>query len=587
MKTLLGIVLSGITVASATELALVRIADLPLAASNPLDRLLTTDTDHDSLGEVIHNPGRLFQMAEYRPVNRYDLVISDTGHYPSGESILLGNLRPYDVCDVDRDGLLEVVGEAGYDSGSGYRMALCIFESRDARSHPDSLVWWIPTPNSAAACPALCSNLDGDSAWDIVTPWGVESTAVFENVGNDRESLVCTAPRSYVWSLPVIGDFDQNGRTDYAFGNGNFRGDHVVECIGDNRYERVCSVYTGSWGDNDRFSGRDVDHNGRPEYFDVVSGNLGGLRYSQTLCQVEAPFEHQYFCDTVDTASSVYEPYCGQSLCADVDGDSLDEVIWGCGYRIIILKATGPHQYERVCDGGFGQGIFSMCNAADFNRNGYKEILVGGHGQSFVLEVECIRVLSPDTNHFLRSGDTCEIRWRLFQPPRCDSVSLFLLTDTIVPTGEWFWRLDTIATGLAPSESSYVWVVPETTLAWAKILAIAYGPGWQFDESHQAFQIAPVGACEAPVAAPADWALSVSPSPAPGRAMACYDVPKSAEVRLCLFDAAGRVVAELASGRHTPGRYSVPLGAALPDGVYFVRLEAQGHQAAQKLVIQR
>ena len=36
-------------------------------------------------------------------------------------------------------------------------------------------------------------------------------------------------------------------------------------------------------------------------------------------------------------------------------------------------------------------------------------------------------------------------------------------------------------------------------------------------------------------------------------------LPKAAEVKLGLYDASGRIVAKLASGRHEPGRYAVPL----------------------------
>jgi hypothetical protein len=577
--------------AAATELVLKRVGDLPLAGSNAYDRLLLFDTDHDGLGEVIHNPSYHFQIAEYAPVNRYAVVLSDTSHYPWPESTLLGSFLPFDVGDVDRDGRTDMVGYVGYDSGGSYCTAICIFESRDSCSYPDSAVWRSQTAVPRDRClPSLYADLDGDSAWDIVTPWGGESTAVFENVGNNRESLVGTAARSYAYSLPTVGDFDLNGRTDYTFGCGSF--DYVIECAGDNRYALVCSLYTGFLIVNDRFSGRDVDRNGRPEYFEVAYKNLGGLRYSQTLCQFEATAEHEYSCDTVDTASSG-APYCGQSLCADVDGDSLEEIIWGCGGRILVLEATGPHQYERVCDWHLNglEGTLSMCNAADFNGNGYREIFVGGNGQSFVLEVECIRVLCPDTNRHLRSGDTCEIRWQLFQPPRCDSVSLFLRTDTTIVNG--FYRLDTIATGLSPSESTYSWVVPDTTLDSAWIVAIAYGPGWQFDESDRPLAILPSGVADAPRALPASWLLAVGPNPARGALTVSYAVPRQSRVSVGVYDTDGKVVKTLRNGFQKPGVYTATWtgrderGREVPKGVYFYRLDAPGFTDVKKAVLVR
>jgi len=597
MRATLSALLALITACAAAELTLKQVSLLPLRSSSQWDYLSLFDTDHDGLGEVIHNPDYYFQIAEYRPVNRFVLVVSDTSPYPAPESIIRAKFWPHDVGDVDRDGLADLVGRGSYYSGGGYHYAVCVFESHDSFSYPDSLVWWVSSPISAMTRHGVYANLDGDSAWDIAAPWEA-ATAIFENAGNNRESLVCTVPCFYYYP-PAVGDFDQNGRTDIAFRDGDPYGqrEDVVECIGDNEYTLACTLHTGWSTNNDRFAGGDVDRNGRPEYFEQFYWRVGGL-YSQTLCQFEASSEHQYFCDTVDTVLGINSTHCGHSLCADVDGDSLEEIVWGCGNRLLILQATGSHQYERVYDDPYMGNNLSMCNAADFNRNGYKEIFVGGDRRSFVLEVECIRVLSPDTNHFLRSGDTCEIRWQVLSPPRCDSVSLFLLTDTVVPTGEWFWRLDTIATGLAPTESSYLWVVPDTQLVWAKVLAIAYGPGWQFDESYLAFQIAPVGTRETPTSAPADWALSVSPNPAGTRTVVSYDVPVASEVRLSLFDASGRVAAELVSGRHRSGRYAVRLSGLGHDpkspggfrscpapGVYFLRLDAQRRSLSFKVVV--
>jgi hypothetical protein len=51
--------------------------------------------------------------------------------------------------------------------------------------------------------------------------------------------------------------------------------------------------------------------------------------------------------------------------------------------------------------------------------------------------------------------------------------------------------------------------------------------------------------------------------------------------------ATGREVAVLASGRHEPGRYAVPLRPCmLSSGVYFLRLEAGAEQRVVKVVLQ-
>jgi hypothetical protein len=118
-------------------------------------------------------------------------------------------------------------------------------------------------------------------------------------------------------------------------------------------------------------------------------------------------------------------------------------------------------------------------------------------------------------------------------------------------------------------------------------VAIAYGPGWQYDESDSAFAIAPPGVAEMPHVRVSDWALTISPNPAPGRVVIGYDIPRRASVRLGLYDAGGRLMQDLVSGEVEPGRYEVPLSRkeALPAGVYFVRLESGDKRLSRKVVL--
>jgi hypothetical protein len=590
VRAALGILAALVTASPATQMAMKHVGILPLSPSWGVNRLVLGDADHDSLGEVYHygvDPP-CFELVEYRPVNRYVVVLRDTSKYPIPETISLAYFVPYDIGDVDRDGKTDIVGQGWYDSAGTTRVVLAVFESKDSWSYPDSLAWWSPTPMAAGGLyPPFYASLDGDSLPEIVMPWWYDSaraTAVFERVGGNRESLVCVVPGAgYAYSVPTTDDYDQNGRTDYTF-EWQTRGDWVVECTGDNSYALVCSLNTGFGAVSNRFAGHDVDRNGKPEWFEVSVTDLGGWRYLQTLCQFEASGEHQYTCDTVDSAVSLYEPFCGQSVCADVDGDSLEEIVWSCGGQIYILEATGPHQYETVSQCQNWSGLVSVCNAADFNGNGYKEIYVGGDSGSFVLEVECIRVLSPDTNRYLHPGDTCEIRWRIYTPPRCDSVSLFLRSDSNTVNG--FYRLDTIATRLSPNESTYSWVVPDTVLDSARILAIAYGPGWQFDESDRAFRIAPAGVAGPTVSPPREWSLSVNPNPARGTVAVRYDVPRQSRMSVGVYDVDGRLVRSLSEGDVAPGRYEARLSSGtLPAGVYFCRLAAEGQRFSRKVVL--
>ncbi|UCG42670.1 MAG: VCBS repeat-containing protein, partial [candidate division WOR-3 bacterium] len=438
-------------------------------------------------------------VAEYRPVNCFELVKVDTGVWPT-ESIVTGNFSPYDAGDIDRDGKADLVGEICYVRDPYVYKVLCTIESRSPDSYPDSLNWVIPDSNSASgANRRYYVDLDQDSNWEISTHWS-RTCALFENVGDNRESLVYRGPP---YGPRAFGDFDQNGRMD-AFGWIASYHECVVECTGDNEYQVVCSLSVGRPNGYDAFAGEDADNNGKPEIFAVY--DIPGVGWKHVLYMFEATAEHEYAFYAIDSFTTG-DPGDGGSVCADLDGDNVDEVIWTTRIPMWILKSTGPHQFERVAGwySDHGRLRLTICNVADFNRNGYNEIYASGEGKTSVLEVEAVRVLYPDTIRELCSGETCLVRWQIFEPPRCDSVSLFLLADTVVPEGEWFcqrtgslrfYPLDTIVTGLAPGDTTYPWIVPDTVLEAAWIVAIAYGPGWQFDCSDRPFSIAPSGVAE-------------------------------------------------------------------------------------------
>jgi hypothetical protein len=77
------------------------------------------------------------------------------------------------------------------------------------------------------------------------------------------------------------------------------------------------------------------------------------------------------------------------------------------------------------------------------------------------------------------------------------------------------------------------------------------------------------------------------PNPFRHRAVVCYSLPEDAEVSLRLFDAAGRVAANLFEGRQPAGHHSVVVfpGNRLAPGVYFCRLAADGRTAIRRMTV--
>jgi hypothetical protein len=74
----------------------------------------------------------------------------------------------------------------------------------------------------------------------------------------------------------------------------------------------------------------------------------------------------------------------------------------------------------------------------------------------------------------------------------------------------------------------------------------------------------------------ADVGLSVSPNPFRGEAAVSLTLLEPGEVEVALYDVLGREVALLHDGALSAGPHALALSAALPPGVYVVRVSAGG-----------
>ncbi len=83
-------------------------------------------------------------------------------------------------------------------------------------------------------------------------------------------------------------------------------------------------------------------------------------------------------------------------------------------------------------------------------------------------------------------------------------------------------------------------------------------------------------------------AVAAYPNPTAGRARIAFSLEEAAEVRLTVYDALGREVAELINGRLGTGRHAAVLdGEGLPTGVYLWRFEAGGRVETGRLTLLR
>jgi hypothetical protein len=94
-----------------------------------------------------------------------------------------------------------------------------------------------------------------------------------------------------------------------------------------------------------------------------------------------------------------------------------------------------------------------------------------------------------------------------------------------------------------------------------------------------------------PEVGPVRFELRVGPLPARHDVTVHFGIATEGPVRLEVFDVAGRTVRVLASGRYTPGAYTLPWdlhdgdGRRLGAGVYFVRLTAGGARRMSRVVL--
>jgi hypothetical protein len=551
-------------------------------------KILCCDSDHDGRQELIFHTGTInpsdplrWEVWEYRPVNRYELVYADTGAYPRPPGILTGNLLPFDVGDIDQDGLIDMVGinvEQSQHPDTVYDL-IAVHESPDSFSYPTEMVWYYRYGTNLVIPQPLCyvPDLDGDSKREILMPTPGLGIALWENVADNENQLVWVdRVVNQVWGL-TGGDFDLDGLGEYV---GGFYNAHVCEnaVAQQDTYALVFVDSTRRANGHDVFSGDDLDQDGLPEFF-IRFWDVPQSRFY--LYCWERSGDNQYERTLVDRKLMSTQG-SSRSICGDLDGDGVEELVWALPLGAYVYKAVGNNTYEEVWHWRDNHGIHEcvIANVHDMNGNGYNDLVLAGSGKTSVFEVEAVRVQHPNGSEMLAHGDTCWIAWETFMPPRCDSVSLFLLTDTVVRQGEGFWRIDTIVTGLSPGDTTCPWVVSDTVLDAAWIVAIAYGPGWQFDRSDEPFRIVPAGMAEK-----AEGGGMKTEPATPTLVGDVLYVPKRAfhHSTFALLNSVGRKVMELLPGENDV-RHIAP-------GVYFIREEGSRSHGAEgsnrKVVIQR
>ncbi|MEO0083673.1 MAG: T9SS type A sorting domain-containing protein, partial [candidate division WOR-3 bacterium] len=144
-----------------------------------------------------------------------------------------------------------------------------------------------------------------------------------------------------------------------------------------------------------------------------------------------------------------------------------------------------------------------------------------------------------------------------------------------------------IAHGISGNDTSYLWTVPNVNSDSCKIKIIAYGPGWQYDESDGVFSITSTGINE--IASPLlamTLGVKVYPNPAKSLSVIRYSLPVEGKVTIQLYNISGRLIKTLVDEYKQPGNYSLTLNSKiLSNGVYFLSLQTNAIRIIKRLVV--
>jgi len=528
--------------------------------------------------------------------NEYEIAKIDTGDPTPPPGILPGLLVPWAAGDVDGDSTDELTGDNADNTVSGWYDLAVLCVPPGVHPAPDSLVWYArydSSPMGYGGTPYYITDLDCDRKKEILCIVR-NALRVYENNGHHSMHEVANVPLKDATEF-AFGDFDQDGQMEFGTaGISNNNRVDIYKCTGDDQYVRWDSVSIHHPNGHDVFSAANLDGTHQARLF-VSFWSTMGWTWLYSFEPIQGTRGYQAF--PIDSVTVSGEP-SARSVCGDIDGDGVDELVWSTGNEIRVYKCTGPHDFEQVWYWWNNGGASCNLNLYDMNANGYNELLESGDGVTHIFEIEAIRVLYPSRYTWLRPGDTCRIRWQTFNPPRCDSVSLFLRQPPLL-------NLDTIVHGLSPAETSWLWTVPHIISDSCHIVAIAYGPGWQYDESDTCFRIAPVGVEERPATASFETRLlGVSPNPVSGTARVSFEIgnwgqsttgqspiPTSGQslISLRICDVSGRTVATLADGILKPGVYrrDWEVAPTTPNGVYLLNFRAAGLCENRKLILAR
>ena len=245
------------------------IADIPPTLNHAL---AFGDTDHDGRNEVV------LSSCEDATQGYYVILEAVSENVYVREYVSSSSLIPYAVGDLDKDGKMEIIGQAGG--------AIRVYEALDQNSYPTQLVWSSPSLANVVGYTAI-GDTDGDGNMEIIHSingfTGGSDLAIYECTGDNAYSLKFrTRVDSSDMGEKAIADLDGDGLREICFSGFGGRV-YVFEAKAYDVWQLVWSDTTELWHAYAAEAGADTDGNGKPELFITGNRSVGGLAAWTTL----------------------------------------------------------------------------------------------------------------------------------------------------------------------------------------------------------------------------------------------------------------------------------------------------------------
>jgi hypothetical protein len=496
------------------------------------------------------------------------------------------------VDDMNEDGFPDVVADS-YDAGAPQQDHLfCISGSGNVTG---DVIWSArPTggPSSSGGygddCLKVTEDLNGNGTRDLIygTSWG--GRTIFGLEGSTGQTIwsydtYVHTPSGWVYSVSPIPDLN---------------GDNIPEAlagVGSDADAGLCldgsdgSLLWKKQAGDVVYAAVAINDVNDDDYPDAVFGSGDNDDRVYCVSGASSGFAQQIWMFDTDGGSIL-----AMDKISDIDNDGYNDVIvgsWYGGNRIFALSGHSSTTADTIWTTSVGYPVMKVVACDDLNGDSYQDILIA----SWSSYAEALSGVDGSSIWRYFCGDDV---WAIFwaHDVTGDGIvdvaagsftgSVFLINGA---SGGLIWE--------APSEAKIFTVRPikdvngdgyDDIIAGQQMLGSVGGRFFVISGG----TVEQTDIDEEDIVAPDDFALlSNYPNPFNARTTISFDLPSPSEVRIEIYDIAGRQVKTIINDYSQTGRHSViwdatdDYGKEVSTGVYFYRMVAEDFSLSRKMTL--